>query len=492
MKQKCILVITDGIGYNKSKHYNAFAAAKKLNYERLFKEVPNTLIKTSGLAVGLPEGQMGNSEVGHMCIGSGRIIYQNLVRINKALTDGSLEKNANLQDFLNKVKKVHIIGLYSDGGVHSHLKHFKGVASLAVKAGKKVFAHAITDGRDVSPKSALDFIKDLQEFCVQNDVSLASISGRFYAMDRDKRYERVKAYYEALFGKALSVKDFTHTIQKSYDEGITDEFIKPVISEDFKGIGQDDGVIFINFRNDRMKQLVSALTSENFNEFEREFVVKNALTMTRYDEQFNIPVLFEKEKLDNTLAELIARAGLTQLHTAETEKYAHVTFFLNGGKEEPVNGETRVLIPSPKVKTYDEKPQMSAYEVCEAVIKGIERGEDFIVVNFANGDMVGHTGDFNATVKAVEAVDMCLGRIVNAARAKGYGFIITSDHGNCEAMQDENGGLLTNHTIFDVFAFVEAKGIKELKSGLGLANIAASVLKIMGLTKPKEMSEALF
>lgn len=492
MNQKCILVITDGIGYNKSKDHNAFAAAKKPNYERLFKEVPNTLIKTSGLAVGLPEGQMGNSEVGHMCIGSGRIIYQNLVRINEALKDGSLAKNANLQDFLSKVKKVHVIGLYSDGGVHSHLDHFKGLASLCKKAGKEVFAHAITDGRDVSPKSSLGFIKDLQSFCADKDVNLASLSGRFYAMDRDKRYERVRAYYEALFGRASHIKDFIHYIQQSYDEGITDEFIKPAISDEFKGIEQDDGLIFINFRNDRMKQLVSALTSENFSEFKREFVVKNALTMTRYDEQFALAVLFEKERLEHTLAETISNAGLSQLHTAETEKYAHVTFFLNGGKEEPVKGETRVLIPSPKVKTYDEKPEMSAYEVCEAVIAGVERGEDFIVVNFANGDMVGHTGNFNAAVKAVEAVDTCLGKLVNAARAKNYGFIITSDHGNCEAMQDEQDNLLTNHTTFDVFAFIEAKGVSKLKNGLGLANIAASVLKIMDLPKPKEMNEALF
>ena len=249
MKQKCILVITDGVGYNQSDFYNAFKAAKKPNYDRFFKEVPNTLIKTSGLAVGLPEGQMGNSEVGHMCIGSGRIIYQNLVRINKALDDGSLEQNANLQAFLKKVERVHIIGLYSDGGVHSHLEHFKGMARLCKKAKKAVFAHAITDGRDVRPKTAIKFIEDLEEFCAQNGVHLASVSGRFYAMDRDKRFERVKEYYEALFGKALRVSDFSKYVAKSCDEGVTDEFIKPVISENFEGFQKDDGLIFINFRN---------------------------------------------------------------------------------------------------------------------------------------------------------------------------------------------------------------------------------------------------
>ena len=492
MSQKCILVITDGIGYNPSKHYNAFAAAHKPNYERLFSEVPNTLIHTSGLSVGLPEGQMGNSEVGHMCIGSGRIIYQNLVRINKALVDGSLEKNPNLRAFLDKVKRVHIIGLYSDGGVHSHLSHFKGLASICKQAGKEVFTHAITDGRDVKPTTGAEFISDLQDFCAQNAIKFASVSGRFYAMDRDKRYERVQIYYDALFGKALRVGDFARYIQQSYDEGVTDEFIKPAISEDFRGLEQDDGIIFINFRNDRMKQLVRALTQAAFSEFEREFVVQNAITMTNYDDKFALSVLFEKEKIDNPLAELISKANLKQFHTAETEKYAHITFFLNGGKEEPVRGETRVLIPSPKVQTYNEKPEMSAFEVLAEVKKGIERGEDFIVVNFANGDMVGHTGDFNAAVKAVEAVDKCLGELVNAARAKNYGFIITSDHGNCEAMQDERGNLLTNHTTFDVFAFVEAKGVTKLKENLGLANIAATALKIMGLEKPKEMNEALF
>lgn len=492
MKQKCILVITDGIGYNENTSYNAFAAAKKPNYDKLFKEVPNTLIKTSGLAVGLPEGQMGNSEVGHMCIGSGRIIYQNLVRINKALQDNSLKQSSILQDFLKKLDRVHIIGLYSDGGVHSHLEHFKAVAKICKEAGKEVFAHAITDGRDVSPKSGLAFIKDLQDFCAKNGLNLASLSGRFYAMDRDKRYERVQEYYKALFGKALRVRDFADYVEQNYQKELTDEFIKPAISEDFKGLAQNDGLIFINFRNDRMKQIVSALTSDEFNEFEREFVLKNALSMTRYDDNFDLKVLFEKEKLENTLAEYISKANLRQFHTAETEKYAHVTFFFNGGKEEPVPNESRVLVPSPKVKTYDEKPQMSAFEVLEEVKKGIKRGENFIVVNFANGDMVGHTGDFNAAVKAVEAVDKCLGELVEAARAENYAFIIISDHGNCEAMQDEKGNLLTNHTTFDVFAFVEAKGVTKLKEGLGLSNVAASVLEIMGLEKPKEMNEALF
>lgn len=492
MKQKCILVITDGIGHNNSDFYNAFAKAKKPNYEKLFKQTPHTLIKTSGLAVGLPEGQMGNSEVGHMCIGSGRVIYQNLVKINQAIENDELSKNKNLNDFLAKVKRVHIIGLYSDGGVHSHLSHFNALAKICKKANKEVFIHAITDGRDVKPNTGLDFIKGLEKFCEEEKIKLASVCGRFYAMDRDKRWERLKEYYDVLFAKAKKVNSFSKALEESYKEGITDEFVKGVVASDYEGLKEDEGVLLINFRNDRMKQMVESFINADFKEFKQEFLIKNLLTMTIYDDKFKLPVLFEKEKIENTLAEVISKEGLSQLHTAETEKYAHVTFFFNGGKEELLENENRVLIPSPKVKTYDEKPEMSAYEVKDVVKKGIEKGEDFIIVNFANGDMVGHTGDFEAAVKAVEAVDECLGEVIESARAKDYAFIITSDHGNCEAMQDEAGNKLTNHTNFDVFIFVEAKGVSELKEGLGLSNIAASVLKIMGLTKAKEMNEALF
>lgn len=492
MKQKCILVITDGIGHNESSYYNAFAKAKKPNYDKLFQEVPHTLIKTSGLAVGLPEGQMGNSEVGHMCIGSGRIIYQNLVRINKAIEEDTLKHSKELEKLLNTCKKVHIIGLYSDGGVHSHLNHFNAVAEICKDQGKEVILHAITDGRDVLPTSGLEFIKELERFAKNKEMKLGTLGGRFFAMDRDKRYERVKKYYDTLFGHSLKVQSLSAYVANSYEKGITDEFIEPVSTLDFKGIEADDGVILINFRNDRMKQLVLALNSNDFKEFDRSCIIKKILTMTVYDDAFNLPVLFEKEKIENTLAATIAKENLSQLHTAETEKYAHVTFFFNGGKEELVLNESRILVPSPKVKTYDEKPEMSAYEVLDGVLKGIEKGEDFIVVNFANGDMVGHTGDFEACVKAVEAVDECLGKLIEKAREHKYAFIITSDHGNCEAMQDEMGNKLTNHTTFDVFCFVEALGVHKLKEGMGLSNLAASVLKIMDITKPDEMNEALF
>ena len=487
MAQKTILIITDGIGSNKNGKFNAFEAAKKPNYDKFFKEIPNSLIKTSGNAVGLPEGQMGNSEVGHMCIGSGRVLYQNLVKISRSFADGSISENEALKALFKKCKNIHVIGLYSDGGVHSHMEHFDGMCELASKNGCEVFAHAITDGRDVSPNSGLNLIKSLEA-----KFKVATVCGRFYAMDRDKRWERVKEAYDSLVeGANLSSLAPSEYLQKSYDEGVTDEFVKPASFNGFKGIGKDDGVIFINFRNDRAREICQALGEEKFSEFERPFAIKNLITMTEYDANFKFEVLFKNEKIKNTLSEVIAATGLRQLHTAETEKYAHVTFFFNGGVEELASNETRVLIPSPKVKTYDEKPEMSAAEVCKAVLKGMDDEQDFIVVNFANGDMVGHTGNYEAAIKAVEAVDAALGEIYAKAKEKNYAMIITSDHGNCEEMRDSSGELLTNHTTYDVFCFVMAEGVKELKNG-GLNNIAPSILKLMGLEIPAEMDEALF
>lgn len=487
MKQKTILVITDGIGHNPSDKFNAFATAKKPTYEWLFKNTANSLLKTSGLAVGLPQGQMGNSEVGHMTIGSGRILYQNLVKIDKAITSGELAEKKAIQNLIKTCQNIHIIGLYSDGGVHSHLNHIDALAQIFKKNGKKVYIHAITDGRDVSPTSGLEFIKHLEQI-----GNVATISGRFYAMDRDKRWDRVKVAYDEI-KNAKTKLNITPSkyIENSYAQGVTDEFIKPASFLDFSGIGAEDGVIFANFRNDRAREIVAALGEANFTEFERDEVVRNLITMTNYDDKFNFEILFENDDIKDTLSEIIAKNNLTQLHTAETEKYAHVTFFFNGGKEEPNLNETRVLIPSPKVKTYDEKPQMSAFEVCDAVIKGIESGEDFIVVNFANGDMVGHTGEFDAAVSAVEAVDECLGRIIQKAKEQGYAYMQISDHGNCEAMKSENEEILTNHTTFDVFCFVMADGVREIKNG-GLSNVAPSVLKLMGLEIPSVMDEPLF
>lgn len=483
MQKKVILVITDGIGYNPSDKFNAFAVAKKPNFEWLFKNSANSLLKTSGKAVGLPDGQMGNSEVGHMTIGSGRILYQNLVKIDMALENGELEKKLSKID----AKRVHIIGLYSDGGVHSHINHFNEICNIFKKNGLEVFAHAITDGRDVSPTSGIDFIKKLEE-----SGNLATVSGRFYAMDRDKRWERVeKAYRVISENKNLQNLKPSKYLQNSYDEGITDEFIEPASFCEFGGILNDDFVIFINFRNDRMKEIVTAFGEPNFSEFERKNLNKNIITMTNYDDKFKYQVLFENENIKNTLSEVISKANLTQLHVAETEKYAHVTFFLNGGKEEPVLNETRILVPSPKVKTYDEMPQMSAYEVKDVVIQGIKNGIDFIVVNFANGDMVGHTGNYEASIKAVEAVDECLGEILKVAKDENYAYMQISDHGNCEAMYDEANGVLTNHSTFDVFCFVMARGVSKVDNG-GLSNVAPTALKIMGLEIPKEMDKPLF
>ncbi|NLY03745.1 MAG: 2,3-bisphosphoglycerate-independent phosphoglycerate mutase [Campylobacter sp.] len=486
MTKKMILVITDGIGHNKSSKNNAFAAAKKPTYEWLFKNTPNSLLKTSAFAVGLPKGQMGNSEVGHMTIGAGRILYQSLVKIDKELENNTLKDKKVLKELFEKHKRIHIIGLYSDGGVHSHLRHFDALYDMAVKSGCEVFAHAITDGRDVSPVSGLEFISALEK-----RSQIATISGRFYAMDRDKRWDRTQIAYKVIAeNKNLVNLKPSKYLANSYAKDITDEFIQPASFINFGGIKSSDGVVFINFRNDRARQIVSALGEEKFSEFTRQSFCPNIVTMSVYDDKFRFPVIIENESITDTLSELISRAGLTQLHTAETEKYAHVTFFFNGGKEEPCLNETRILIPSPKVKTYDEKPEMSAYEVKDTVIKGMQSGEDFIVVNFANGDMVGHTGNFAAAVKAVEAVDECLGEILKEAKKNGYSYMQISDHGNCELMA-KDGEVVTNHSTFDVYCFIVDERVKSVKDG-GLSNVAATVLKLMDLEIPSQMDEPLF
>lgn len=488
MSKKAILVITDGIGHNKSNHHNAFAAANKPTYDYLFNNAATTLLKTSGESVGLPDGQMGNSEVGHMTIGAGRVLYQNLVQINKSIKNEDFKRSDVLNLLFNSCKRIHIVGLYSDGGVHSLDEHFLHICNLAADAGCEVFAHPITDGRDVLPDSAVDFISKLE-----NRVRIATISGRFYAMDRDKRFDRVqKAYDTMVKGENPQNISPSQYIKNRYENGEYDEFITPASFNGFDGIKKDDGIIFINFRNDRMKQIVQAFGSEDFNKFDRPYVVKNIVTMTEYDSNFSYPVLIEKQNLQNTLSQVIANAGLRQFHTAETEKYAHVTFFFNGGVEEPVANETRFLVPSPKVATYDEMPQMSADKVCDAVLRAMNDGYDFIVVNFANGDMVGHTGNFDACVKAVEAVDECLGRIVVSAQRLGYAYMQISDHGNCEQLMDDAGNRLTNHTTFDVYCFVFGQGVTQLKDGKGLSNVAPSVLKLMGLDIPIQMDEPLF
>lgn len=484
--KKAILIITDGIGHSNKKEHNAFHHAYKPNYDRFFKEIPNCMINTSGMSVGLPDGQMGNSEVGHMCIGSGRVLYQNLVKISMAVQDGSLEQNEAFKNLLHVRGAIHIIGLLSDGGVHSHISHVFALAQLAKKSGKKVYIHAITDGRDVSPTSGKKFISKLLEIC-DNDIKLGSISGRFYTMDRDNRWERIKRGYDAIVNaNPLCELEPLEYMEQMYAESITDEFIEPVAF--CEGIKPDDGVVFANFRNDRMREISKAIGFKEFSEFSRVAVPAKVITMTEYDSSYPFEIMFHGKSAKNTLAEVISNAGLSQFHTAETEKYAHVTFFLNGGVEEPFSNETRVLIPSPKVQTYDMKPEMSAKEVGDEVLKAMENRYDFIVVNFANGDMVGHTGDFKASVKAVEAVDEQLGRIFDTAG--DYSIVLTSDHGNCEEMVDAGGNELTNHTTYEVYGFIKADGVKKVKNG-GLNNIAPTVLKLMGLDIPSQMDEPL-
>ncbi len=487
MTKKVILIITDGIGHSQRDNLNAFASAKKPTYDRLFKEVPNSLIQTSGKSVGLPDGQMGNSEVGHMCIGSGRILYQNLVKISMAVENGSLAKNETLQKALHVKGDIHIIGLLSDGGVHSHVKHIEGLTKIAKAANKKVYIHAIMDGRDVSPTSGIEYIENLETLCDES-IKIASISGRFYTMDRDNRWDRVERGYKAIVEATPKTdKSSSEYISYMYGQDITDEFIEPVsFGYDIK---EEDAVIFANFRNDRVREISKAIGAKTFEEFDRKIIPKKIITMTQFDSSYDFDIMFKSEAPKNTLAEVISKAGLSQLHTSETEKYAHVTFFLNGGIEEPFANESRVLIPSPKVKTYDMQPQMSAKEVGDEVLRAMKSKYDFIVVNFANGDMVGHTGNFEAAIKAVEAVDEQLGRIYDANEE--YAIVQISDHGNCEEMVSDDGSKLTNHTTYDVYGFVQAEGVTKVNDG-GLNNIAPTILSLMGLEIPKEMDEALF
>lgn len=489
--QKTILIITDGIGHKPMASCNAFLGAKKPTYDHLFSTVPHTLIATHGLSVGLPEGQMGNSEVGHMTIGSGRILYQDLVKISKALKDGSLKKNEVLDDLLNKSKTIHLIGLMSDGGVHSHIEHITGIAKIAKERGQKVWLHLITDGRDVSPTSATVFLDEIESIC-DDSIQIATVGGRFYTMDRDNRWERIQKGYEAIVSANpktfLSPREY---IEQSYKKGENDEFIEPVCFDGYEGMIENDSVLMVNFRSDRAREIMLALGDKGFTHFDTKKINLNIATMTLYDASFDYPVLFPKVNPTDTLAEVISSAGLRQFHTAETEKYAHVTFFLNGGVEEPFAGEKRVLVPSPDVRTYDMQPEMSAHEVGENVRFAISDGYDFVVVNFANGDMVGHTGNYEAAVKAVEAVDFEVGKILEIAKENNYAVVMTSDHGNCEEMCDSAGHILTNHTVGDVWCFVIAKGVEKLQDGCGLNNVAPTILKLMGIDIPSQMDKAL-
>ncbi len=498
MKKPVALIIMDGFGINPSDKGNAIHAAKTPNIDRLFSQNPRTQIGASGLDVGLPDGQMGNSEVGHTNIGAGRIVYQELTRITKSIHDGDFFQNEALLGAVENCKKnnsaLHIMGLLSNGGVHSHIEHIFGVLEMAKRAGlEKVYLHGFMDGRDVPPESGKSFVEETVAKMKELGVGkVANVMGRYYAMDRDNRWERVSQAYAALvYGEGVQNPDPVDAMQKSYDDGKTDEFVIPVVCDKEGVIKANDSVVFCNFRPDRAREITRTFVDDDFTGFER----KNGrfplyyVCMTQYDATMpNVHVAFKPQSLDNTFGEYIAEKGLTQLRIAETEKYAHVTFFFNGGVEAPYKNEDRALIPSPKVATYDLKPEMSAYEVTDEVLRRIDSDKyDVIILNFANCDMVGHTGVMEAAVKAVEAVDTCLGKVVDAVTGKGGVAFITADHGNADRMIDTDGSPFTAHTTNPV-PFVVAGMPCTLREGGRLADIAPTMLKVLEIPQPKEMS----
>jgi len=498
-----VLTILDGFGLSTSKEGNAILNADIPNLKRFFQEYPFTTLKCSGLDVGLPEGQMGNSEVGHLNIGAGRIVYQEFTRISQDIKNGDFFKKEELLEAIENTKKhnsrLHLMGLVSDGGVHSHNTHLYALLTLAKRSGlSEVYIHAFLDGRDVPPDSARSYIAELEEKIREIGVGkIATISGRYYAMDRDKRWERIKLAYDAIvLGKGETGDSALEIIERSYEKGIYDEFVLPtVVTENGRPIATIkpyDSVIYFNFRPDRARELTYALIKEDFSGFERPlgYFPLFFVTMTQYDEELNnVRVVYKPQVLKNNLGEYLSSLGLKQLRIAETEKYAHVTYFFNGGIEEPNENEERILIPSPKVLTYDLKPEMSAYEVTDTVIEKIENGDyHFIVINYANCDMVGHTGNYEATVKAVEAVDRCVGMVVDAVLKKNGVIIITGDHGNAEQMVDpETGGAHTAHTSNEVPFVLIGMGNVSLRNGR-LSDIAPTILDIMRISKPAEMS----
>ncbi len=501
--RRAMLIILDGWGLNPDPEVSAIEAARTPFMDKLWKEYPHATLQTDGLNVGLPEGQMGNSEVGHMNLGAGRIVYQDLVKINKAIDDGSFFRNPELRKAFEYAKqhgkKVHLLGLVSDGGVHSHIRHLFALVDMARKYGVPVCIHAFTDGRDVDPHSGLEFIRQLQDYIKDKNACIATVTGRYYAMDRDRRWQRVAKAYNALVkGQGKKTTDLLQAIRESYDRGVSDEFIEPIIHTDEKGqplavIEPGDVVIFFNFRTDRGRQLTRALSQEDFPDYGMRKLPLYFVTMTNYDDSFkNIHVAFPKEDLKDTLGEIVSRAGKTQLRIAETEKYPHVTFFFSGMREEPFPGEDRILIPSPKVATYDLKPEMSAYEVTDALLERLDKNPpDLVVLNYANGDMVGHTGVFDAAVKAVEAVDHNLSRLVPKALEKGYDIIILADHGNADKMINPDGSPNTAHTTNPVPVILVSKRIRpKLRKGI-LANVAPTLLELLDLPAAPGMTSSL-
>ena len=499
-KAPVALLIMDGFGINPSDYGNAIHAAHTPNLDRYFAQYPNTIIGASGLDVGLPDGQMGNSEVGHTNMGAGRIVYQQLVKITKSIEDGDFFSNpaltAAMENARDKGTALHLMGLLSPGGVHSHMTHLYGLLEMAKRFGlEKVFVHAFLDGRDVPPSSAAEYMEEAAAKLAEIGVGrVGVISGRFYAMDRDNAWDRVEKAYDALvLGEGIQEDDPVQAIRNSYANGVTDEFMIPaVVAKDAK-IAENDSVIFFNFRPDRARQITRAFVDPEFKGFERKkgYFPVHFVCMAQYDATMpNVSVAFPPEELTMTLGEVLSKSGRTQLRIAETQKYAHVTFFFNGGEEKQFEGEERILIKSPDVETFDMKPEMSAYEVTEAVLKEIAADKfDAIILNYANCDMVGHTGVFDAAVQAVEAVDDCIGQVTEAILAKGGRVIITADHGNADKMMEDDGSPFTAHTTNPVPAIVLGdSSVKALREGGVLADLAPTMLQLMGIEQPKEMS----
>mgnify|MGYP000182407702 FL=1 len=501
MNKKVILMILDGWGKSPDPKVSAIDQANTPFIDSLYQKYPNAQLRTDGLNVGLPEGQMGNSEVGHMNLGAGRIVYQDLAKINLAVANKTMKLEKPLVDAFDYAiknnKNVHFLGLVSDGGVHSHTSHLKGLIEVAQEKGvQNMFVHAFTDGRDVDPKSGLGYIDDLSISLKNTNAKLASVIGRYYAMDRDKRWERVKLAYDLVVnGLGTKSEDACKSILKSYENDITDEFIKPIFLVDenkkpLATIQEDDVVIFFNFRTDRGRELTEVLSQRDFHEFNLHKLNLYYVTMTNYDDTFeNIHVIYDKDNITETLGEVLEKNGKKQIRIAETEKYPHVTFFFSGGRETPFEGETRILRNSPKVATYDLKPEMSAFELKDALVPELQKGEvDFVCLNFANGDMVGHTGVMEAAIKACEAVDICVKEIIETALANNYTTLLIADHGNCETMINEDGSPNTAHTTNPVPIILIDEDLKSIKSGV-LGDIAPTILDLMGIEKPDEMTQ---
>lgn len=499
MNKKVILMILDGWGKSPNPEVSAIEKAETPFIDSLYDKYPNADLRTDGMNVGLPEGQMGNSEVGHMNLGAGRIVYQDLAKINMAVEKNTLKDEPVLKDAfsyaLKNDKPVHFLGLLSDGGVHSHIDHLKGLITAGTESGlQKMFVHAFTDGRDVDPKSGKGFLKELESFMTDKPAQLATVTGRYYAMDRDKRWERVKIAYDALVnGQGQKSSDAALTIQESYDSDITDEFIKPIVMTDAEGepmakIEEGDVLVFFNFRTDRGRQLTEVLSQRDMPEADMQKLGLYYVTMTNYDEAYKaVHVIYNKENIAQTLGEVLEQAGKKQIRIAETEKYPHVTFFFNGGREKPFEGEQRLLCPSPKVATYDLKPEMSAFEIRDTIIPELKKGEvDFVCLNFANPDMVGHTGDMQAAIKACETVDACAESVITVANENGYSTIVIADHGNCDTMVNADGSPNTAHTTNPVPLILVDKDIDHIDAGI-LGDIAPTILKLMGVAQPELM-----